>query len=102
MNQYLEQLIGNLAPAALFMYDSCYIKLCSATKLVQVEKRKEKQSQNVVSPDESSFNSSTTITKASNLNQLNVLEVLVLFTIDKMYLVFQGTRQKAPKRPNYT
>ena len=33
-----------LGPAALFMYDSCYIKLCSARKLVQVEKRKEKQS----------------------------------------------------------
>ena len=43
------------------MHDSCYIKLCNPSKLAQVEKRKENQSQNIVSPDESSFNSSTTV-----------------------------------------
>ena len=29
-------------PAGLFMHDSCYINLCSARKLSQAEKRKEK------------------------------------------------------------
>ena len=54
-----------LGPTGLFMHDSCYIKLCSPTKLAQAEKRKEKQPQNVVSQDESSFNSSTTVTVKS-------------------------------------
>ena len=54
-----------LGPTGLFIHDSCYIKLCSPTKLAQAEKRKEKQPQNVVSQDESSFNSSTTVTVKS-------------------------------------
>ena len=45
--------------------DSCYIKLSSARKLAQAKKRKEKQSQNVLSQDESSFNSSTIVTDKS-------------------------------------
>ena len=45
------------------MHDSCYISLCNARKLAQAEKRKEKHSQNVVSQDESSFNTSTTVSK---------------------------------------
>ena len=48
----------------LFTHDSCYIKLCSPRKLV----KEEKQSQNVVSEDESSFNSSTTVTNQSFLS----------------------------------
>ena len=51
-----------LGPADLFMHASCYIKLCRPRKLVQVEKSKEKQLQNVVSQDECSLNSSTTVT----------------------------------------
>ena len=47
------------------MHDSCYIKVCSPRKLAQAQKRKEKQSQNVVTQDESSFNSSTTLTDES-------------------------------------
>ena len=54
-----------LGPTDLFMHDSSYIKLCSPRKLAQVEKRKEKQSQNVVFQDESNFNSSPTVTDES-------------------------------------
>ena len=54
-----------LGPTDLFMHDSSYIKLCSPRKLAQVEKRKEKQSQNVVFQVESSFNSSPTVTDES-------------------------------------
>ena len=54
-----------LGPGGLFMHDSCYIKLGSARNLAQAEKRKEKQAQNVASQDETSFNSSTTVTDES-------------------------------------
>ena len=54
-----------LSPAGHFMLDSCYLRLCSTRKLAQAEKCKEKQFQNVVSQDESSFNSSTTVTNKS-------------------------------------
>ena len=54
-----------LGPGGLFMHDSCYIKLGSARNLAQAEKRKEKQVQNVASQDETSFNSSTTVTDES-------------------------------------
>ena len=54
-----------LGPTGLFMHNSCYIKLCSPRNLAQSQKRKEKQSQNVASEDESSFNSGTTITDES-------------------------------------
>ena len=47
------------------MHDSCYIKFCSPRKLAKVEKRKEKQSQNKLSQDQSSFNSSTTVPNES-------------------------------------
>ena len=51
-----------LGLTGLFVHDSCYIKLCSPRRLVQAEKHKEKQSQNIASQDKSSFNSTTTMT----------------------------------------
>ena len=45
----------------LFMLDNYYIKLCCPSKSAQAKQRKEKQLQNIVSQDESSFNSGTTV-----------------------------------------
>ena len=47
------------------MHDICYLKLYSPRKLPRIEKPKEEQSQYVVSQDESSFSSSTTVTNES-------------------------------------
>ena len=85
------------------MHDSCYIKLCSPRKSAQAEKRKEKQSQNVVFEDESSFNSSTTVTDESFSSQLPKRTLRAGIVYDKTWC-FKGLDKKHPncKLPNYT
>ena len=51
-----------LGSTGFFMHDSCYIKLDSLRKLTQAEKRKEKQLQNVVAKNKSSYNNRATAT----------------------------------------
>ena len=92
-----------LGSAGLFMHDSCYVKLCRPKKLAQAKKCKEKQSQNVVSQDKSSFNSSTTLTNESFSSiHLNVLIVPVFFTIRQNVFGVLREQTKTVSLPNYT
>ena len=70
---------GQLRCTRLFMHNSCYIKLC-----IQGSQRKwktvNKSSHRTLSKDESSFNSSTTVTKenfsSSSLNRTHTASVV--------------------------
>ena len=86
-----------LDPAGLFMRD---IRLCRARKLAQTEKRKEKQSQNVVSQDEISFNSSTTVTNKSfsSPQPKRTQSAGIIHDKTKCIWCFKGPDQKHPNR----
>ena len=78
------------------MHDSCYIKLSSSRKLAQMKKRKEKQSQNIVSQDESSFSSGLTVTDESfSFQPAKYTCSVVLFMIRQN--VFGVSRDQTPK-----
>ena len=86
--------------AGLFMHNSCYIKLYSARKLAQAEKRKEKQWQNVVSQDESSFNRSTTVNDESFSSPppKRTRSVGIVHDKKKCIWCFKGPDKKHPNR----
>ena len=82
------------------MHDSCYIKLYSARKLAQAEKRKEKQWQNVVSQDEGSFNRSTTVNDESfsSSSPKRTRSVGIVHDKKKCIWCFKGPDKKQPNR----
>ena len=95
-----------LEPTCVFMHNSCYIKLCSPRKLAQAEKRKEKQLQNVVSQDESSFNTSSTVTDKSFSfpPPKRTCSAGIVHDKAKCIWCFKGPDKKPPNRKssNYT
>ena len=88
-----------LGPTGFFMHDRCYLKLCSGRKLLQAENRKQKQSQNLESEDQSSGNSPTVINESMlSLPTKCTHSAGVVHDKTKCIWCFKGPAKKHPNR----